>query len=348
MKKQLLYSTMFTFLGISTGLAQITLTQSDMPQVGTAAITASDTSYNGTAGTIGTGQTWNFSTLLNHRTDAYFFAAANTQPGFSNFSGSNICMPSPPADSMWTFMTSTASGFFMNGLYNTGSSFPAPVFKYNPPMQLIKLPCTYNTTFTNTAKGSLKIAVASPPIDSMEFRTSINQSSIMDAWGTLVTPAGSFSTLRQKRTDISTDSTFYKAFGSWIFDSESIDTTINYTWWANNKHYPILEMSDDGAGVKGSVNYLLSSAVGLTEISKRESSIITFPNPAQNEMNFILPDGTATLQVMDIAGKVIGSHEVKGGEFKIDVSGLQNGCYSFTYSSHDGINNLRGKLIVSH
>src|SRR3989344_3361870 len=179
MKKQLLYSTMFTFLGISTGFAQITLTQSDMPQVGTAAITASDTIYNGTTGTIGASQTWNFSALLNHQTDAYFFTAANTQPGFSNFSGSNICLPSPPADSMWTYITSTASGFFMNGLYNTGSSFPAPVFKYNPPMQLIKLPCTYNTTFTNVAKGSLKLAVSSPPIDSMEFRTTINQSSIM-------------------------------------------------------------------------------------------------------------------------------------------------------------------------
>lgn len=342
MKKQLFYSIILAFASIGVGKAQITITLADMPQVGTNIVTSTDTAYGGSAGSIGTNQTWNHSGLLNHGINSYSFVAVSGQPGASNFSGANLCMPAP-ADSMWQYLTTSASGVFMNGLYNTSTSFPAPVVKFNPPMQLIKLPCTYNTTFINTAKASIKFALASPPIDSMDLRQTVNQSGIIDAWGSLTTPTGTYNALRQKRTDLSTDSTFYYAFGSWIFSSEDKDTTVNYTWWANSIHYPVLEM-DQG---DNDATYLLSNVTGLKDVSHIGFSILAYPNPAATEMNFVLPEGQAKLQILDITGKVVSSYDVNGGEMKIDVSNLQNGAYSFAYLTVDG-NNLRGKLVVNH
>ena len=347
MKKQLLLSSLLAFTGLGISHAQITLTQSDMPQAGMVVVTANDTAYNGTPGASGVNQTWSFGSLGNHGLGETQFEPANTQPGFSNFPTSTLCIPSL-TDSTWSFLTVNSGGAYIDGLYSTSTSFPAPVIKYNPPLQLISLPCTYNTSYTSNSMASFKLALNSPPVDSLEYRSYVMRNSVIDAWGSVTTPTGTYNALRQKVLADQIDSTFIYMFGMWIFNDETVHPTETlYSWWANNQYSPVLEMTDDGNGVQGSVSYLVSSAIGLREINKEQTSIITYPNPSQSEIHFVLPQGNATLQMMDVTGKVIRSMEVSGAEVTLDVSTLQNGAYSFRYISATG-NNMNGKLIINH
>ena len=67
-----------------------TITQADLPHAGTAFTMGNDTTYTAPVPAGGMGQVWDYSGLLNHRTDTNGFIAAAGTPYASCFRGSNF------------------------------------------------------------------------------------------------------------------------------------------------------------------------------------------------------------------------------------------------------------------
>ena len=82
------------------------------------------------------------------------------------------------------------------------------------------------------------------------------------------------------------------------------------------------------------------STVGVDELNTR-NSIVPYPNPANDELNIPVGDrnGLATLQVLDVAGKLVLSKKVSFANYevlKLDVSSFKNGFYVGKMLFEDG------------
>src|SRR5579863_2626113 len=72
------------------GRAQITITESDLTQIGSDYVAANDTLPTVTPGSRGTNQTWNLSGIKNLYQDTAFVVNAYTLPYYADFATANI------------------------------------------------------------------------------------------------------------------------------------------------------------------------------------------------------------------------------------------------------------------
>lgn len=265
MKKNLPSSAQLPFLtGIAillfeiaavTSSAQITITSADMPVAGNVYFMAEDTNVAVT-GAAGASQQWDFSGWQNHGIDTNYFADPSTLAGYSSFPSSNLGVTDGASN---IFLNNSSSSLDILGFYTDFGSGPAAL-PFTPAQKFISFPSNYQTAYNGTSRYELAIAYPQPPVDSVKIISNISYSSEMDAWGTLTTPSYSgISCLRQKYTEIKTDSTFLYMFGSWSpSGAPTIDTTITYRWWSNSEEFPVAEIQTDGSGNVTSANYLTS------------------------------------------------------------------------------------------
>ncbi len=346
MKKQLL---VFSTLVIScASVAQITINQADGPQLNQSVIQKEDTTNATGPGTNGPNITWNFASLAAHTSDTMYFGQVAGTPAAATFSGSGMCIANP-VDTEWVYISNTSSALTIDGVYVPFISGPTAI-KFNPPQKLITWPSTYNTSFTHTAKASVKAAFNNPPMDSIWLIQTIEQSSSINAWGTLTTPYGTFQCLRQDFMDIRTDSGYARMFGTWTFMQETIDTVKGARWWTNGKNFPVMEQDIDPA--TGSVNntsYLFFTMVGLNETTSSDEFILCYPNPASDQINFITQQNeSAEIIVTDMQGKVVHKILVDETTETINTSAWANGIYHYTLISKNSDAHVNGKIVVTH
>src|SRR6476620_10072410 len=86
-----------------------TITQSDLPTAGDYWITGNDSSYTGSVGSAGTGQTWNFSALNATEYDTIGFADPASTPYASFFPSSNLA-GADIANNAYSYFTANSSG----------------------------------------------------------------------------------------------------------------------------------------------------------------------------------------------------------------------------------------------
>lgn len=323
--KTKIFSIAFSLAGLVAG-AQITITQNDLPSIGTMVGFVSDTTpVNVSPGPAGANQAWDLSALLPEDSGGYNFIDPAVAAGGSFFPNSNLAIPDS-ANTGATFFRKSPTSFDLHGAYSDFGYGPMAL-KFNPVEPWLTFPSQYQTTFSGTAKYQIVIPYSNPPIDSVKIVSTTLYSSIIDGWGTITTPDFSgVNVLRQKFTEIIIDSTFAHYFGIWAaVGTPTVDTTISYRWWSNNAKLYLAEIVTNPAGVVSKGTYMVDLSSFCTLVASATGTDET--GPGNN-------DGTATATAG--GGITPYFYNWSNGEDTSSVTNLSPGTYYVTIS--DAIN----------
>lgn len=89
-------------------------------------------------------------------------------------------------------------------------------------------------------------------------------------------------------------------------------------------------------------------ATGLAQLHAAANSVEVYPNPATTEFNVTLDASNATVDIMDITGKMVESAPVSMGAVRFDVSNYKNGVYFYQIKDETSAVIKSGKFTVSH
>jgi len=334
-------------------IAQITVTDIHVVQSGRQVIQAQDTlpSTGMQPGSPGTNMTWDFSGLALHSEDTLNFVNPDWTPYEANHPTSNLAARAGAAD-FYLFLNNSPTGLFIQGfsgdVLGTGTAIHAPTA---PNETLAEFPLNYSNSYTSVSGNDVTIdgSFISVLIDSVRLKTSKIKIVMVDAWGSLTTPMGTFDALRLNQTIQDIDSTWTLSFGMWSLFDNSKSSTKNYAWWTNDAAagFPLLEMEyDTVSGTPESITYLKATpAIGIKE--EAEIPVAVYPNPATTEIVFASDQlQNARIQLLDVCGRLIS--EETAGSFKrsFSVSHLNEGAYLYRIVSKEGKLRNAGKFYI--
>ncbi|MCX6294992.1 MAG: hypothetical protein NTX97_02815 [Bacteroidetes bacterium] len=241
MKKSLLFISAI-FIGSLSSTAQITVTTADVASPIKVIYQANDTlpSVALSVGTAGVSQTWNMSMLNTSTTDTLTFVSASWVPNV-HFPTSNLVMKQGWQNN-YAYMTNAVAGLTSQGFSGTANLGAGPMIinQVNTPSEiLMNFPETYLMSFSNNFTQNVpSFYFGVDPgigfvVDSIRQKSVQQKSVLVDAWGSLTTPLGTYNVLRSKETIVKHDTTDAFLFGSWVTNAMvSADSTTGYTWWA--------------------------------------------------------------------------------------------------------------------
>ncbi len=293
MKKK--YHILFLLLTGSIVLAQPVLTAADFSNFSMTGHSLTD--FTGiTPGNAGANQTWDFSGISTaSSTSSYLMTVPfNTAPGFLNFPLANHCQKQLSIGStIWFYFFSklTSSGLEYLGATNEQGIV---AFQFSN-TSYIPLPLSYTDTYTDT----YQITTQTNPVI-------INHS--YDAFGTLITPYGTFTNIGRQKAVYTTDNYTY------------------YQWFQTNPLNTLFEIRIDNT-----TNLVTSAtiydAVLAVNSYKSNDTISVFPNPTRDMVN-IQPLNHVSIDkiiITDLAGKIV--LEQTQNSTQVNVEPLASGLY---------------------
>lgn len=356
MKKSLLILSAFIVSALGTK-AQITVTTSDVAAPVKVIYQSNDTMPTVSEGSFGINQTWNMSALNSHSTDTMTFISPTWAPN-SNFPSSNL-VAKQGWQNNYVYLTNSASGLTVEGSAATVDfgGGPTNINQINTPSEiLINFPGNYLSTFTNNYVGNTNFYLGYDPgigfvVDSVRMHSHVKKTVLVDAWGSLTTPLGTFNVLRLEETVVKHDTTDAQvpAFGGWVYGVDvSADSTTGYSWWANGVGFPLVSIKLDSLSNIKQTQWLQAlPAVGINE-QTNATVVNVYPNPAQNQITFTVePNKIGAIQVLDITGRMIDYILVTGDNVVVDISKLATGVYSYALVGKDNAILNRGKFTIA-
>lgn len=230
-------------------ISQVIVNQSDMPVAGdTLRVSITNVVPAGYASTA-MDTAWNYSILeaLSQRVDTFVNVTATPvlyQFFFVLQGGANLASPrnsSPvpglPVSQGFTFFKNSSSSYGDLGSAYTAQGIPLPA-KYDNPDKLYQFPMSPGLTWSSVSA----FAITVPNI--AYYSTQRTRSNIVDGWGSLLTPFGTFQTLRVKSTLAIHDSVYIDSLGAGFPINRSI---IEYKWIAKGKGIPVLQVTEEGS-----------------------------------------------------------------------------------------------------
>ena len=361
MKKQLLIFSSF-LVGIFSVNAQITITSADVAIPVKTIYQSTDTLMTSGAivGSAGVSQTWNMTALTTGKVDTLTFMPYWWAPNVK-FSTSNLVVKSG-WQQQYIYLINASTGLTSLGSALTtdfGSGF-VTVNQINSVAEiLMDFPGTYNTAYTNNFTTTTPAfhygkMVSGFTVDSIRMKSVVKKTVLVDAWGTLTTPLGTYNVIRSKETVIKHDTTdaCILSLGGWDpapgVKQISADSTTGYSWWANGVGFPLVTMNLDSAGALKQVQWLQTLPLaGINEYTAKEN-VTVYPNPAQNEINFgVDASKVSFIQILDITGRMVNSFTVSSNNSVINTSDFANGAYLFTVLGKDKTILNHGKFTVA-
>ncbi|MDT8413609.1 MAG: T9SS type A sorting domain-containing protein [Vicingaceae bacterium] len=352
MKKKLL--SLITLLGAGViANAQITINDTHIVGIGDAVEQSIDTLATSVSniGPSGANQTWNFTGMTEHVVDTLFFENQASYPGSSSFPNANIGMRNSVQDSAWSFLNKSTSGLFIVGQ----SGFQqAQLVTLNFAGTIVTFPSTMGTSYSGTWSGTLfQQFIGQQGIDSVRMTRGASSSSVVDAWGNVTTPFGTFASIRQNITDINIDTIWLYQFGTWnvidpftatLFGVDPIthDTVNIARWWTDDpiSKFPVIELEYNNNGDVYRVSWQKSSPfVGVEEMNAKPMFSL-YPNPAKDVINISTDKiENSIISIFDIAGKEVKSIDFNTSNTSLNISDLDAGVYFYAVR-----NRLSGKV----
>jgi hypothetical protein len=278
MKKLLYLFLLLPFLSYS----QIIVTSANLPNIGDTVITAEDFG-NYSPGASGASQNWNFANVAGMPDMLLGFIDPLTTPYQSSFPSSNICAQVDSAT--YYYLNRSVNGLAAVGYVDAGMVYP-----YNK--MLLPTPLNYLDTITNTQilfqwdtllvppLPSILAGIPGPyTIDSIKSIYGNTDKYIVDGWGQVQLPNGTFDALRVFETSFEFENTLFKitdtltGLSQWIQDPASGSISWNesrYSWRTNNSTitWSLAEIETDSAGNPyGDIVYYLGNSLSSIVIS---------------------------------------------------------------------------------
>lgn len=367
-KNTLVILSLFT---VTIANAQITINSSDMPNANDSVLVSI---AGGGIGSINpmlsdSNYTWDFSFLIptlqryekfdNPLTFPspfnFIFNPINCSYGKDNYQLTSLPIPGITLDAAYDFFKESSSQYKQVGAGYTISGIPLP-FLYTSSDIIYRFPLDYLNTDSSDYKFGL-------PIPSLAYYGQtghrVNQ---VDGWGTLITPYGTFSTLRIYSTVAAVDTIYIDTIG--IGSNIPRPLEYQFKWLATGKKVPVLEI--DAVDIAGlmtvtNVQYIDTlqpgvPQVGIVENNFDNTSLSVYPNPSIDYfiLEYHLNVSTSiTISVKDILGKtvanILNENRNRGtGQINVNAKelGLTPGIYFVNMQT--GNSTKIQKIIIIH
>ncbi|WP_298142512.1 T9SS type A sorting domain-containing protein [Flavobacterium sp.] len=273
---------------------------------------------------------WNYSNLPFEFSRNMKVVSPNNAPFGPNFSANRVVlMNNGEIDSQYLQFSNNDirdMGRF-NGTGIKSTKFPGEV--------LLKFPATYEQFEQSTFEDKIKFYVGMPlatsyVVDSVRTVSTIELTYLIDGWGTVTTPSGSFQALRQQVYKATTSvSDFLRAdTNEWVLGAE-IDTFADryFVFWTNTQCFPVLQLRDIGdTGVINDVYWLANPTLSNTDFESHNFTVV--PNPFTEKFNINIGSfQEAEVDIFETYGRKVKSIILRGGETQINMSELSAGMY---------------------
>jgi len=290
-------------------------------------------------GEAGENKTWDFSNLNSVATNfnTLKFLSPKETPFSGDYPNANIVLYSNDVYESWMFMKNTeeelkplGSGVMINGekrVDNYGGI-------------VMKFPLKYLDSYSDEIIKEKVLIKNNKGQDSIKVKTVLNHLNVVDSWGDVLLPEGTFLSLRMKYTLTVTNYMYQKQEGKWSLLGKPItETTISYKWWTDNKSakYPVVQIVMDFMNEKPIVVHYLK-AIPFEEIidESNEEKLKIYPNPAREKITLALKSSNETyITIYSLQGKVIENIKTRSSKETMDVINLPAGIY-FVVTRNEG------------
>lgn len=337
------------------GSAQITVTNADMPSANDLirfSLAPPSTVVNLTQS--GANATWDFSGLVAQSQDIDSFLSVTSAPltyllafGFtsnlySRGEGLNSIAGVQFSD-VQNFYNKSTTSYRQTGFGANVNGLPTPIVFGNDDF-IYRFPLVFGDIDTSDSDYSLVV----PGLAAVSGEQ--RRINVVDGWGSLTTPYGSFNTLRVVTTLTGEDSVFLDTLGFGFTFPRPL--TREYKWIANGQDIPVLQINTTeqlfGQETVTRIKYRDSLRVftGLQAIRKETLNPVIFPNPTSENttIRFQLERfGAVELSLVDASGRVVylRNAEESAGELQwvlpVRDLNLPNGIYAVHLRTSDGV-----------
>ena len=290
--------------------AQITIDQNDMPQSGdtirlSSAIDFENLNYEDT----GNDFVWDFSELsfFSQRVDT--FVSVSQTPWLYQIVfllSANLASPGLNFDQLPGFQVSDYFNYYKNssaqyksvGFGVTMNSIPIPN-KFNDPDIIYRFPLSYGEVDSSLSNFELNI----PGLGYYGgWKKRVNHA---DGWGELITPYGTFETIRIKSDIIQFDSLYIDSLG---FGFPILRNYTEYKWLGKDFGLPLCTVTDDG--LLPTIEYIDSVRSFVTTsvyASTLKQTISVKPNPFMNSITICLSDvdSDVDIRIFNLNGEMV-------------------------------------------
>ncbi|HLP95052.1 MAG TPA: T9SS type A sorting domain-containing protein [Saprospiraceae bacterium] len=359
--KHLAFSLFLVLAAGANSQAQITITNSVFPAVG-------DTlryvfgSQNGAINVISTppggNQQWDLSGLQSAQTWNQVMKNPQSGTAFASFS-SATALYNPFGSTTEAYLKVNANNVRQMGYFGsdpTGIGLNL-VFQYTGNLDDTWAPLNFfdihqtsgniSTTFSSNIVPAPILDQLPIVPDSLRMRIATTRLDVVDAWGTMQIPGGSFEVLRKKQTDYRETRMDAKVpFIGWIDVTDialqsagiaglGVDTLVSYHFLNNQSKESIAICTLNGAqNDVASIQYKNLTTSGIFTPENADYVLHAFPNPATDRLQLQasgVPKGACQLFFLDASGKAV-SHsvlELSAGQLdqSVSVNQLTPGVY---------------------
>ncbi|MFN7115845.1 MAG: T9SS type A sorting domain-containing protein [Saprospiraceae bacterium] len=357
--------------------AQITVTNTTFPVLGDTLYYAFDTSPDVFVFTPpGGNQNWDFSSLTADFTQRQIFTSPSNGTAGADFPGANLLYVNGTVEN---YLQVTNQEVRLLGYYGAdpvGIGFNAAI-RYNPPIVERRAPIQFfdikpassGVLFPfhpNVIPDAIRQRLPFTP-DSLRIRIAINRTDVVDGYGNLTIPGGTYPVLREKRTQyrearldakvpplgwLDVTDVAIQAAG---LSSLGVDTTVTYNFFNNTSKEPIaiVTLNSDQATprlVQYKSNRLRTD---VTEVEAASPQVLAFPNPAAGKVQFRLnavKAGQYRLKLYNVLGIEVFSENLQmpGGQFEmtLDLTKWEAGTYFYNLMDSQGIISATKQLVI--
>lgn len=327
--------------------AQISISQSDMPSSGDTLRVSYALGTNNVDHTLtGANYTWDFSSLIPISQQVLQYNNVTTFPFFF-IANHSIVNPSPDSLPLIGSVPNNFTDYFKNG--SGGYSQVGSSFDY-PPLGSFSIPIVYTSEdyiyefplqYNDIDSSDAAYAIQLPGIG--YFGQERKRKTVVDGWGTLTTPFGTFQTLRV-RSELT------------IKDTIAIDTLsvgfstprpllIEYKWLTTSGKIPILEVEAqvffNNTETVTNVIYRDSIRSNTFQVGIEETStpadmgLNLYPNPSLQDVRLnyrLATSDEVQISVVDVNGRVVfqqsqGQQNAGSYTFELPTDRFVSGIY---------------------
>lgn len=335
-------ATILTLCVLATSMlqAQITINVGDFVGTGTTLTHIYDeTPGDLSVGPAGASQTWDLSMMPVDSIEMVdFVPPANTLSG-SFFPTSNLAAEAAEDTSFYRVLFDRVEIVGLTGDFLGVNQNLRGV--YNDNQQVMVFPSTFNTSFTDTALLDSTLLDDFSPLqattDSGRIKRLVITTSVIDGWGTVTTPAGTYNCLRQYVFVTTIDSVWLRFLGQTNYTEflQNETFTHHYRWWASGEDFPVAELETNAPA--GNV---------ISAYFKLGDNLVAASNGSTAASCFGDCDGTATAEGLGGTGNYTYDWDAGAGNQNTATAlGLCAGTYSVTVS--DGVNDATVTVTVN-
>ena len=327
----------------SLSYAQITVNSLNL-NVGDEVWQVSDTSFQTDLQDPGENLTWDFSGIHGSWTDTIAPIDPTTTSHASSFTDATLAIGTIDLSAYYIYSTAGIINLGYGGMVaQLGQD--AEIVNTDPDT-MVTFPLNFGDSLTVNGWGrSSNLTVQGY---TGRISNSVQRAQKCDAWGTVITPEGTYEALRVQEETITIDSVFVviEIFGTEIatpIDSlHQYDTTYVYKFYTNDPtiKLPLLEVEYDPI----TNEHISTKWIKFPdEVSIKTNSVSTFktyPNPAKESIEIISNETIENVIIYNLNGKILKSESSKN----INISDLPSGLYLIEVKTGNSIS--KQKLLV--